>query len=84
MPINYTYDVDYDPFMYTYSLSIFYADSDDLVIEYHGLEDVNEVIRLLKSFDITPDDNMIIYMNDLKCDDTAYYFNDAYDEYFWD
>lgn len=79
MPTNYAFDVEYDPFLYSYSLTVFYPDSEDLVGEYHGLEDVDEVVDILTNkFNITVNPETIDYFNSLQCDDTIYEDDDDY------
>jgi uncharacterized protein YpuA (DUF1002 family) len=61
---NYTFDVEYDPIDNTYSVTAFDADTDEVVDEYYGLEDIDDVVNtLVDDFGVTPTDEMI---NDIK------------------
>jgi division protein CdvB (Snf7/Vps24/ESCRT-III family) len=66
---NYTFDVEYDPIDNTYSVTAFDAETDEVVGEYYGLEDVDEVINtLVDEFGVTPDDEMIDNIMQLAAD----------------
>jgi uncharacterized protein YpuA (DUF1002 family) len=61
---NYTFDVEYDPIDNTYSVTAFDAETDEVVDEYYGLEDIDDVVNtLVDDFGVTPTDEMI---NDIK------------------
>ncbi|MBX0313080.1 MAG: hypothetical protein JHC31_15170 [Sulfurihydrogenibium sp.] len=61
---NYTFDVEYDPIDNTYSVTAFDADTDEVVDEYYGLEDIDDVVNtLFDEFGVMPTDEMI---NDIK------------------